>query len=255
MPVRFTCLSCLRTLTAPDAAANKPVRCPRCNAPCVVPPASPAVARTRRAERVDADDDDVVLVARRRPQGPPLSAWLVVGGLTLAVVIAVGFVVVRAKRHLDREAGPAAAQGVRGFDGGPVRPVAGVGPVQPPERIEAPAWWFKQYADNLLAGDARYKGRVVDVRAEFDLKRDADGYYIPYMVAPTEGLHPSIIYYLDDRKAAGAAAVRPGEPIWVRGRCRGAVSSLGFRGVTLCVDDCEIIAHGPAAVRTHPDDR
>src|SRR5262245_29908811 len=71
MPIALTCPSCSARLNAPDTAAGKRIKCPKCQAVCPVPPAAPAFevvedaapARALPAAEAAAEDE----LPRRRP--------------------------------------------------------------------------------------------------------------------------------------------------------------------------------------------
>ena len=74
MPIAVVCPSCDSRLNAPDAAAGKTVKCPKCKAPMVIPtpeadpgfeavddPApAPKLAAVKTDVMLDDDDDEVV---------------------------------------------------------------------------------------------------------------------------------------------------------------------------------------------------
>src|SRR5581483_1241549 len=97
MPVSVTC-PCGAKLTAPDAAAGKKVKCPKCGHPVAVPAAAgfevvdeeePAPA-TRPRRRVEDDGDDRPRKGKRKAKksgGVPVWAWAAGGGVLVAGVL------------------------------------------------------------------------------------------------------------------------------------------------------------------------
>src|SRR2546423_610715 len=98
MPLRLTCPGCKRTVSVPDEAAGKTVRCPACKTPFVVPAVEPEPVRPavrdddedeprprKRPARSDEDDRPRRRPKRRSRRGPPWGLIAGVGGGVLAL--------------------------------------------------------------------------------------------------------------------------------------------------------------------------
>lgn len=159
MPILVACPGCSARLNAPDAAAGKRVKCPKCQALIPVPAATPAFEevedeapakpsarrprgeeqdddRPHRRPRDDRDDDDRPRKRRKPPArsgGVPAAVWVALG---LGLVAAAGVGGWLAFGRKDGEVRPLDAAAPKPGDG-----ALGVDPVQrkelkPGEKVE-----------------------------------------------------------------------------------------------------------------------
>ena len=126
MPIRAVCPKCTSTLSAPDTAAGKVIRCPKCGASVgllksLASPTPAAATHSAVAHPQEDEDDRPRKKSRKKPKkGAGSLVWMLaaVGAVLVIVLVVGGFFVVRAVLA-SRDNVPAVAGGGSPGSAGP----------------------------------------------------------------------------------------------------------------------------------------
>jgi hypothetical protein len=165
MPILLSCPGCGTRLNAPDSAAGKSVKCPRCQSTARVPaPGSDDLDSRPRKRRPDDDEADPRPRRRKAKKKGGVPAWVFVaggGGLLLLAAAAVVVAVLRFAGGGGTDGGGGGGGGL----GGLVGTVAGSAPVGPPpgfSEVRDPEGGFRVYLPGTLRkGVISINGREV----------------------------------------------------------------------------------------------
>ncbi len=105
-------------------------------------------------------------------------------------------------------------------------------------KLKDTAIWY-EYERNLVAADAKYKGKVIELEGFVDKIGIDDGNYFVGLMAP-EGYPPGVVCFVDPSKSKSFESLKPQSPVSIIGTVKGAErDSSAWQGFRIVLTQCK----------------